>query len=295
MTGPIEITPVSLQQNPLPPVDSGEDKNSRGLALVIGGSAQVAGAALLAGMGVLRAGAGKLRFAVPEAYAVALAFQAPEARVIGAATGERGEISVAAVAGLEPVIQGADAVVLGPGMLEEDDAGRLAEAMMRCASKPAFLIDAAAMTGLAQVKNASGLCAGRAVLTPHAGEMAKLMDLTKEAVQHDPARIAVAAARRFDATVVLKGRQTHVATPGGQVWRNSGGVRGLGVCGSGDVLAGVIGGLLARGASPSTAAIWGVYVHAQAGARLASRIAPQGFLAREILDGVPHELAAAAS
>ena len=295
MTAPIEITPVSLQQSPLPPVDSGDDKNSRGLALVIGGSMQVAGAALLAGMGVLRAGAGKLRFAVPEAYAVALAFQAPEARVIGAVAGERGEISVAAVAGLEPFIEGADAVVLGPGMLEEGDAGRLAEAMMRCAGKPAFLIDAAAMTGLTHVENAAGLCGGRAVLTPHAGEMAKLMDMSEEAVEHDPVGVALAAAQRFDATVVLKGRQTHVATPDGPVWRNSGGVRGLGVCGSGDVLAGVIGGLLARGASPSTAAIWGVYAHAQAGARLASQIAPQGFLAREILDGVAQELAAAAS
>jgi hydroxyethylthiazole kinase-like uncharacterized protein yjeF len=295
MTAPVEITPVSLQHDPLPPVDSGDDKNSRGLALVIGGSVQVAGAAWLAGMGALRAGAGKLRFAVPEAYAIALAFQAPEARVIGAAAGERGEISVAAVAGLEPFIQGADAVVVGPGMLDEGDARRLAEAMMRCASKPAFLIDAAAMTGLAQVDNAAALCAGRAVLTPHAGEMARLMHMTKAAVEADPAGAALAAARRFDAAVVLKGRQTHVATPDGRVWRNSGGARGLGVCGSGDVLAGVIGGLLARGASPSTAAIWGVYAHAQAGARLASRIAPQGFLAREILDGVAQELAAAAS
>lgn len=290
----IEITPVSLRDNPLPQVDGEADKNSRGRVLVIGGCAEVAGAALLAGAGALRAGAGKLRLGVPESYAVALALQVPEARVIGAPANEDGELSISAVERLRSSLQSMDAVVVGPGMLAEQSGAPLAAAMLAAAPRAAFVIDAAAMTGLRRVETAPDLCAGRAVLTPHAGEMAKLMDISREAVAADPVGVAAAAASRFNATVILKGAQTHVAAPGGQVWRNSGGVTGLGVSGSGDVLSGVIGGLLARGASPAAAAIWGVYAHAQAGCRLSAKVAPQGFLAREILDCIPLELAAAA-
>jgi ADP-dependent NAD(P)H-hydrate dehydratase len=294
MIQPVEITPVSLGLTPLPQPRGDTDKTSRGQLLVVGGSVEVAGAALLAGLAALRSGAGKLRFAAPEAYAVALALQAPEARVIAMPASESGEICVCALERLKPSLETMDAVVIGPGALDEQAAAALAEAMMRAGPAPAFLIDAAAMTGLRLAQGLAELCAGRAVLTPHAGEMAKLMDLAVEEVRQDPAGVALQAARRFNATVVLKGRQTHVAEPGGQVWRNSAGVSGLGVCGSGDVLSGVIGGLLARGAPPPVAAIWGVYAHAQSGARLAGRIAPFGFLAREIADGVPAELAAAA-
>lgn len=290
----IEITPASLRDKPLPQVGGEADKNSRGRVLVIGSSAEVAGAAVLAGVGALRAGAGKLRFGAPDTYATALALRVPEAMVIAAPANDRGELSISALERLRSSLESMDAVVVGAGMLAEESAGPLAAAMLETAPHAAFVVDAAALTGLRHVAKAADLCAGRAVLTPHAGEMAKLMGMSAEAVTDDPVGAAVSAAARFKATVVLKGAETHVATPEGQVWRNSGGVSSLGVSGSGDVLSGVIGGLLARGAAPSTAAIWAVYAHAQAGRRLSSSVAPQGFLAREILDCIPRELALAA-
>jgi ADP-dependent NAD(P)H-hydrate dehydratase len=292
MTTPVEITPVLLQDHPLPDSKAESDKDGHGRVLVIGGAVELAGAAVLAGVAALRAGAGKLRFAAPEAYAVQLGFQVPEARVIRVPTTQAGEVLTAAVGALRSSLESFDAVVIGPGMLDEADAAALTEALLRASTDAAFLIDAAAMTGLRDIAEAAKLCAGRAVLTPHCGEMAKLMDRSEDDVRADAAGVALQAARRFDAVVTLKDRQTHVASPDGRVWRNSNGVAGLGVCGSGDVLSGVIGGLLARGAPPEVAALWGVYLHAQAGRRLSSAIGSRGFLAREISDGIPAELEA---
>ncbi|RZJ45611.1 MAG: NAD(P)H-hydrate dehydratase, partial [Brevundimonas sp.] len=133
--------------------------------------------------------------------------------------------------------------------------------------------------------------AGRTVLTPHAGEMAALLGRNKEAVRADPLDAARQAAALFQSVVVMKGATTFVVTPDGAAWRHDGGVAGLGTSGSGDVLAGAVGGLLARGAAPLAAALWGVALHAQAGADLAAAGAPLGFLARELPDRLPVVLA----
>jgi hydroxyethylthiazole kinase-like uncharacterized protein yjeF len=125
------------------------------------------------------------------------------------------------------------------------------------------------------------------VLTPHAGEMAALLDLSKPDVEADPVAAARTAAARFAAVVVMKGEVTHIVTPDGRAWRHDGGVVGLGTGGSGDVLAGLIGGLLARGAEPAQAAIWGVHVHGAAGEALTRRQGAVGFLARELPAEIP--------
>jgi hydroxyethylthiazole kinase-like uncharacterized protein yjeF len=127
----------------------------------------------------------------------------------------------------------------------------------------------------------------RVLLTPHAGEMAKLTGLTKDAVVADPAAVAARAARRWNAVVALKGSVTYVATPAGRLWCHQGGNVGLASSGSGDVLAGIIAGLAARGAALEQAAAWGVALHAHAGDRLAKRIGTLGFLAREIGAEIP--------
>jgi ADP-dependent NAD(P)H-hydrate dehydratase len=132
---------------------------------------------------------------------------------------------------------------------------------------------------------------GRVVLTPHAGEMAALCDCSKDEVLADPLGMARTAARRLKAVVIMKGAVTFIVSPDGAAWRHEGGPPGLGVSGSGDVLAGVVGGLLARGAAPLEAALWGVRLHAAAGVRLSRDIGPLGFLASEIVDVLPGVLA----
>jgi len=95
------------------------------------------------------------------------------------------------------------------------------------------------------------------------------------------------AADRFRAIVLVKGIKSHVVTPEGRAWHYEGGAPGLGVSGSGDVLAGIVGGLLARGAEPLNALLWAVWLHGEAGAALAKKVGPIGFLARQISDEIP--------
>jgi len=292
MSEPVELSPLALKDTPLPEAGPRSDKDAHGQVLVIGGSEELPGAAVLVGTAALRAGAGKLRFLACEAYASLLGLAVPEARVFRAPA-LAGEVSAAAVEGLGERLESADAVVVGPGMLDEQAGGETARALLQAVPRARFVIDAAAMTGLRSTPSPARLFAGRAVLTPHLGEMAKMMDISEAAVRANARAVALEAARRFQAVVTLKDRQTHVASPDGRVWRNSSGASGLGVCGSGDVLAGIIGGLLAQGAGPETAAVWGVYLHAQAGRSLAAEVAPHGFLAREIAGRIPAERAAA--
>jgi NAD(P)H-hydrate repair Nnr-like enzyme with NAD(P)H-hydrate dehydratase domain len=122
---------------------------------------------------------------------------------------------------------------------------------------------------------------------PHSGELASLLDCDEEEVERDPLGCGVRAADRYRSLVLVKGVTSHVVTPEGQAWRYDGGAPGLGVSGSGDVLAGVVGGLLARGAEPLNALLWAVWLHGEAGGALAKKVGPIGFLAREITDEIP--------
>ena len=99
------------------------------------------------------------------------------------------------------------------------------------------------------------------------------------------------SSRRYDALVLVKGPESHVVTPAGDSWKYRGGGPGLGVSGSGDTLAGILGGLLARGAGPLEALLWSVWLHGEAGAALARKVGPIGFFAREIAGEVPALLA----
>lgn len=289
MSLPRRLTREVLLGMPLPALPAQSDKNTRGRLLVVGGGAEVPGAAILSVLGALRAGAGKVQTVAGAAYAAQLACALPEARVIPVPTTDRGEICPSADLG--SFAAQVDAVIVGPGMLEETGAATLAARLAAAAPDAAFLIDAAALTGLSGDANVSSL-AGRLVITPHAGEMASFLGLEMETIQADPLAAARRAAANLGAVVVMKGVESHVVTPDGAAWLFDGGCRGLGVSGSGDVLAGVIGGLLARGASPLAATLWGVWLHGAAGCALSETIGPLGFLARELPGQVPALLSA---
>lgn len=278
------VTPDLLRTLPLPALPVESDKNARGRVLVVGGGEEVPGAALLAAHGAYRAGAGKVQIAAPKSYAAALGLAMPEARVLPVAATKAGEIS--AEADLEEPAANADAVIVGPGMLDEAAAGKLAVRLAKSRAGASFLLDAAALTAFGEEADLSGL-EGRLVLPPHAGEMAKLLGVDVEQVRAAPLAAGREAARRFGAVVVMKGAETRIVTPDGTSWLFDGGCHGLGASGSGDVLAGVIGGLLARGAPPATAALWGVWLHGAAGEALSRKVGPLGFLARELPGEIP--------
>jgi hydroxyethylthiazole kinase-like uncharacterized protein yjeF len=172
-------------------------------------------------------------------------------------------------------------------MLDEAAVVPLVRALVPRIPPSTLVLDAAALACLAADPRVVHGLAGRAILTPHAGEMARLLDADRAAIERDPLAAAQRAAVDWQAVVVLKGAVTHVAAPSGETYRNRAGNVGLATSGSGDVLVGIIAGLAARGASPLQAAVWGVHLHARAGDRLARRIGPLGFLARELPPEVP--------
>ena len=117
--------------------------------------------------------------------------------------------------------------------------------------------------------------------------MAGMLGVEREAITREPAVTARRAAEQWGVVLTLKGRETFIAAPDGRIYCNTAGNVGLATSGSGDTLAGIIAGLAARGAEPLQAAVWGVYLHASAGDRLAERMGRLGFLARELLDEIP--------
>lgn len=290
MSAPAHIDLAMLRSCAPPPLAPDSDKEARGRLLVMAGGAQVAGAAILTGVAGLRVGAGKLQLAATRAVSLSLALAVPEARILEVPEAA-GEIGGGAADAIGEELAHSDAVVIGPGMMDDGTAGALAERAIAAAPGATFLVDAAAFTGLAERLEAARAAGGRLVVTPHAGEMAALSGRPRREVEADPLDAARQAAVALKAVVVMKGAETFVVSPDGRAWTHRAALPGLGASGSGDVLAGVIGGLLARGATPVGAAAWGVWLHARAGARLAERIAPLGFLARQLLDELPPALA----
>lgn len=268
---------------PLPPLADDDDKEARGRVLIVAGSREIPGAAILAAQAALRAGAGKVLMATGESVALQVAVAVPELRVIGLPETPGGGFDPRGVAQLEEAAARACVMLLGPGMQDEPAAITFAcELHRRCPRVP-VIFDAAAM-GAGVRETAAG---AQVLVTPHAGEMAHLTGANKPSVLADPQAAARAAARAWGATVALKGGTTVIAEPQGALWLHQGGNVGLATAGSGDVLAGLVAGFAARGAPLAQAAAWGVVVHAQAGERLARRLGGLGFLAGELALEVP--------
>ena len=273
----------ALRRWPLPEIPDDADKEFRGSVLVVAGSREIPGAALLAATAALRAGAGKLVIATGQSVAAPLALAVPEARVIALRETDQGSFSHEGLALLRDSAQSTDAALIGPGLMDAAGTCRFVEGLLPLLSHAPVVLDALAM---------EIVCRGRALaqpvlLTPHAGEMAHLSGLSKKAVLADPQHTVTDAASRWQAVVALKGAATLIAHPRGAHWLHDGGHPGLATSGSGDVLAGLIAGLAAQQVPLEQACVWGVVLHALAGAKLARRFGPTGFLARELPAEVP--------
>ena len=284
MTDTTALDRTALDANPLPEIKAGA-KETHGQILIIAGSRSVPGAALLAAHGAMRAGAGKLQIATVDSVATSLAIAMPEAMVLGFREAPDGGFDEACIEDLCEQAAGADAVVAGPG-LTSNRSGELLAARL-CGLGRKLTLDAALLHALAERKSAARQSDVPPVLLPHAGEMASLLDCSVEVIEADPLAAGRRAARLYDAVTLMKGVQSHVVSPDGRAWRYEGGGPGLGVSGSGDVLAGIVGVLLARGADPLTALLWGVWLHGEAGASLGRKVGLRGYLARQIPDEVP--------
>ena len=297
------VTPTLLRGWALPGGGSGKD--DRGSVLVIGGARKTPGAALLAGVAALRAGAGRLTLAVAESVAVQLAVGLPEAGVLGLPETAAGTVVGSAAASLAAELEAADAVLVGPGLDDKDQATALLRELLKAspgspgsaqgagsgsgARQPCFVLDAFALGSLPELQDELAAWAGRLILTPNITEGAILLGQEVD----DLHRQVPDLAEKYQAVVTCQGV---IARPGSSrgktageaaLWEITTGHSGLGTSGSGDVLAGAIAGLRARGTTDSQAACWGTHLHAAAGDRLASRLGGLGYLARELTEELP--------
>lgn len=283
------LTQDVLKRMPLP--DGSGGKEERGRVLVVAGSREVPGAALLAGHGVLRVGAGKLQFQTAASISAQLGLLMPESMSVGHPDNEAGGFGAEAAPSILEAAEKCGALLIGPGLVNDRDTASLVGALLGGLEGCPIVLDAAAMMRLRDHRALLPRHGGRLILTPHAGEMAGILDIDKERIEADPAVTARDVAAEFGVVVVLKGACSFIAAPDGRAYTCEGGHPGLGTSGSGDTLAGMIAGLLGRGAGPVEAAAWGVHLHGEAGHRLARSRGPVGYLAREITDEVPAILA----
>jgi hydroxyethylthiazole kinase-like uncharacterized protein yjeF len=284
-----KLTVEILQAMPLPRLGAHSDKNERGRVLVIGSSAAVPGAALLSGLAALRAGAGKLQLAVPRSLAISIGIACPESGVIALDETQDGEPSSKACEQISKSVRYADGILIGPGLMDTDTSKAILSHVL-ATTRGGVVVDAAALAKAGSLRALISEYEGRVVLTPHAGEMASMLDRSIEDIEADPEGVASEVATQLRCVVALKGSTTIICDAQGNRWCNENGPVGLGTSGSGDVLAGIIAGLIARGTSPLAATLWSVFVHAQIGCRLSETVGSLGFLARELLPEIPNAL-----
>lgn len=273
-----EVTPTLLRDWRLDTAES--SKHDRGRVIVIGGARRTPGAVRLAGMAALRAGAGHLTLAVAASVAPTLAVIAPEAGVIGLPENDRGSVGGDTAEAIGQEVGAADVVVIGPGLDDAEGAADLVVSLLPAVSAEAYLLlDAFALSRLASWHHKHQL-PPKLIITPNSAEAELLLERPLGDDQLDGRELA----RRYRATVCCQGLIT--ATDGRQ-WRVGAGHGGLATSGSGDVLAGAVGGLLKRSTDAAQACCWATYAHAAAGDRLAAQVGRLGFLAGEIADTLP--------
>ena len=285
---PVLVTPQVLRGWRLPEPTGG--KEARGSILVVGGSTETLGAVLLAAEAALRSGAGKLQVVVPSKVAPHMSISLPEALVRGVPSTDAGAIRASSAEFVLDLAQSASAVLIGPGMQDEEETRGLVEALLRELEGPVAL-DALGLAAVTADPSCLHHLGGKAVLTPNPTELAIALHVDAEEIEADPAGAARRLADLTQAPVGLGGATSWVAAPDGRLWEDQSGGAGLGVSGSGDVRAGVVAGLLARGAEPEQAAVWASHLHGRAGERLAADIGRLGFLARELPLQIPRVLA----
>jgi len=238
-------------------------KGTLGTLLVVAGSVGMSGAAILCAKAALQMGCGLVKVAVPEPLVPLVDPQVLEAVVLPMPATEEGALALEALDLLEQLATEVDAVALGPGLGRHEETRQLVQAFLKKGSCP-VVVDADALNALEGVDLRTAWHRP-VVLTPHPGEMARLLSTSVQAIQNNRLEAATHLARQAAATVILKGAGSIVADPSGDLYLNSTGNDGMATGGSGDVLTGLVGSLLAQGHSPLLAARLATYLHGLAG------------------------------
>ena len=261
-------------------------KGTFGTAVVLAGSLGFTGAAYLAATAAARTGAGLVRLLVADTIYPILAAKCTEVMATPVPEVAPGAVGHAAYDSILRQLARAEVGVVGPGLGRDHSTWRLVVDLALHATCP-LVIDADGLNALADSPRSKGRLGSKRVLTPHPGEMARITGKTIEAIAADRTGAARKAAKEWGTIIVLKGARTVVAHPDGRCSEDPHEVPALATGGTGDVLSGIIGGLIAQGSDPYSAAVTGVYIHASAGRRLSQRLGESGLLASDMLAEIP--------
>jgi ADP-dependent NAD(P)H-hydrate dehydratase / NAD(P)H-hydrate epimerase len=268
-----------------PARDPETHKRRSGVVLAVAGSRRMTGAPRLVAAGASRAGAGLVTVAAPEGAVATIQASLDEATFLPMPEGREGSASEASWDALAPRLEGFDAVAVGPGLSMDGETPALVRRLVRESPVP-LVIDADAINAFAGRAGELARRAAPAVLTPHAGEFARLFDMPAAELADDRVGLVRKAAAETGCVVLLKGSRSVIASPEGEVAINPTGTSVLATGGTGDVLTGIVAALLARGVPPFAAATAGAYVHGTAG-RLAGARTGEGTVAGEVARAVP--------
>lgn len=262
------------------------NKGTIGSLLCICGSYGMAGAAIMAGKAALRCGIGLLKIAVPKSIYPVCATNILESVYYPLEETSNGVISSKNTDFLLEMCEKSSAVVIGCGLSVCDDTKNLVQSVITNCEKP-LVIDADALNCICNKPEILKNLKAPAIITPHPGEMARLLHSTPKTVNSNRENTAIDFAKKFGVVTVLKGAGTIIASPDGEVYINHTGNSGMATGGSGDVLSGIIGSLLAQGASPINAAAAGVFLHGTIGDLAAEKLGKISMLPTDMIDMIP--------
>ncbi|MHB1457553.1 MAG: NAD(P)H-hydrate dehydratase [Armatimonadota bacterium] len=285
----VEITTPEFVANCLPLRSVAAHKGIFGTTAVIAGSKGMTGAGALASEAVLRTGAGLSILCVPASLQNAMAIKLTEVMTRGLPETPDGMLSTSAVSDALRICEKASAVVLGCGLGVSEDTFKFIDEFIKSTKIP-IVIDADGLNCISQYGEKSKKFRDNIVITPHPTEMARLLGTTTAEIQSDRLGAAKKASQQFGCVVVLKGAGTVIASFDEHAFINTTGNPGMATGGTGDVLAGVIGGLMSQGLSAFDAAVSGVFIHGMAGDIAADEIGESGMIAGDLLVAVPKAL-----
>ena len=262
------------------------NKGTLGSLLCICGSYGMAGAAIMAGKAALRCGIGLLKIAVPKSIYPVCATNILESVYYPLEETSNGVISSKSTDFLLEKCEKSSAVVIGCGLSVCDDTKNLVQSVITNCEKP-LVIDADALNCICNKPEILKNLKAPAIITPHPGEMARLLHSTPKTVNSNRENTAIDFAKKFGVVTVLKGAGTIIASPDGEVYINHTGNSGMATGGRGDILSGIIGSLLAQGASPINAAAAGVFLHGTIGDLAAEKLGKISMLPTDMIDMIP--------
>ncbi|MFQ5596930.1 MAG: NAD(P)H-hydrate dehydratase [Nitrospiria bacterium] len=282
----VDLIDATLLEGLLRPRTKGSHKGDMGHLLVVGGSVGKGGAPHMSSLAALRCGTGLVTIALPQSLDALGHMAALESMTLPLPETPEGTLSLSGEKSLYEAVEGKSALAVGPGLSQHPETVELVKHLITTMSLP-MVIDADGINALATEPAILKRKRGPLMLTPHPGEMGRLVGKTAADIQKDRMTVAAQFAVDYDVILVLKGARTIVATPDGSLRVNNTGNPGMATAGAGDALTGIIGGFLAQGLEARQAAILGVALHGSAGDLAAEAKGEAGLLSSDLIERIP--------